>query len=92
MIYHQLENNLAVKVMHLLQKRRKSWQRRPAFLVNTLYSDTMNALVNGSHVTAITFETESDGLTFLIVAGVLFLLSYVFRYAQELQKLSDETL
>ena len=63
-----------------------------AFLVNTFYSDTMNALVNGSHVTAITFETESDGLTFLIVAGVLFLLSYVFRYAQELQKLSDETL
>ncbi len=63
-----------------------------AFLVNTLYSDTMHALVNGSYVTAVSFETESDGLTFLLVAGVLFLLSYVFRYAQELQKLSDETL
>jgi hypothetical protein len=31
-------------------------------------------------------------MSFLLVAGVLFLLSYVFRYAEELQKLSDETL
>lgn len=31
-------------------------------------------------------------LTFLIVAGLLFLLSFIFRYGEELQQLSDETL
>jgi hypothetical protein len=36
-------------------------------------------------------NTEFD-LTFLIVAGVIYLLSYVFRYGMELQQLSDETL
>lgn len=61
------------------------------FLINNLYGDTLKELVSGSNITAITYENESQ-LTFLLVAGVLFLLSYVFRYAQELQKLSDETL
>ena len=31
-------------------------------------------------------------LTFIIIAGVLFMLSYVFKYGAELQKQSDETL
>lgn len=31
-------------------------------------------------------------ISFLIVSGILFLLSYVFRYGNELQQLSDETL
>ena len=34
----------------------------------------------------------SFDLTFLVVAAVFLLLSYVFRYGEELQKLSDETL
>ena len=31
-------------------------------------------------------------LSFLVVYGVLLLLSYIFRYGEELQQLSDETL
>lgn len=31
-------------------------------------------------------------VTFLVIAMVLFLLSYIFRYGEELQKQSDETL
>ncbi len=62
-----------------------------SYLVRTFYSDTIHALIEGSKITGITYEAEAD-LTFLFIAGVLFLLSYVFRYAQELQKLSDETL
>lgn len=31
-------------------------------------------------------------LTFLLIAAVLLLLSYIFRYGEELQRLSDETL
>ena len=31
-------------------------------------------------------------LSYLVVSGILLLLSYVFRYGQELQQLSDETL
>ncbi|MBR6826252.1 MAG: hypothetical protein IKM59_06860 [Oscillospiraceae bacterium] len=61
------------------------------FLVNHFYGQTLNQLVEGSGITKISYEIGSD-MTFLLVAGVLFLLSYVFRYAQELQKLSDETL
>lgn len=60
-------------------------------LMNTLYADIMTDMVSTGIVSDVTYETQSD-LTFLLAAGVLFLLSYVFRYAQELQKLSDETL
>lgn len=42
-------------------------------------------------ITHVSFLTEFD-LTFLIVAAVLYLLSYIFRYGEELQQLSDETL
>lgn len=34
----------------------------------------------------------SFDLTFLLIAGILLLLSYIFRYGEELQQLSDETL
>ncbi len=34
----------------------------------------------------------SIGLGFLVVAAIIFLLAYVFRYGEELQTLSDETL
>lgn len=48
-------------------------------------------LILSEKITHVTFLTEFD-LTFLIVAAVLYLLSYIFRYGEELQQLSDETL
>ena len=36
-------------------------------------------------------EHVLDG-SFLVIALLLFLFSYIFRYGEELQKLSDETL
>ena len=62
-----------------------------AFLVTHFYADTLSELIEGSGISHIAYEKEGS-LGFLLVAGVLFLLSYVFRYAEELQKLSDETL
>lgn len=45
----------------------------------------------GDAITGI--EIESDvSLDFIIVAAVIFLLSYVFRYGEELQQQADETL
>lgn len=37
-------------------------------------------------------ETHQIDLTFLVVSAILFLFSYIFRYGEELQRLSDETL
>lgn len=48
-------------------------------------------LILSEKITHVTFLTEFD-LTFLIVAAVLYLLSYIFRYGEELQQFSDETL
>lgn len=48
-------------------------------------------LLISEKITHVTFLTECD-LTFLVVAAVLYLLSYIFRYGEELQQLSDETL
>lgn len=48
-------------------------------------------LLLSDRVTHVTFN-ESIDLGFLVIAAVLLLLSYVFRYGQELQQLSDETL
>ena len=42
-------------------------------------------------VTGYTLESQFE-LTYLLFPVLLFLLSYVFRYGEELQKLSDETL
>lgn len=42
-------------------------------------------------VTKVTVNFELD-LSFIAVAAVLLLLSYIFRYGEELQQLSDETL
>lgn len=47
-------------------------------------------LLVGEKITHVTYNAEFD-LTFLIVAAVLYLLSCVFRYGEELQQLSDET-
>ncbi len=62
-----------------------------SFLFGHFFGDTVAKLIEGSGITHISYDIESD-MSFLLVAGVLFLLSYVFRYAEELQKLSDETL
>lgn len=51
----------------------------------------LEELLISEKVTHITISTDID-LTFLIVAAVLYLLSYIFRYGEELQRLSDETL
>lgn len=51
----------------------------------------LSNLFIGSSITKVTFEHQWDN-TFLIVAIVVFILSGVFRYGEELQQLSDETL
>ena len=42
-------------------------------------------------VTSVELSASLD-TTFLVIAAVFFLLSYIFQYGAELQKLSDETL
>ena len=51
----------------------------------------LSQLFQGSSITRFTFHYQLDS-TFLIVALVVFVLSGVFRYGEELQQLSDETL
>ena len=40
----------------------------------------------------IALERQPVDLTFLVVSAIVFLFSYIFRYGEELQRLSDETL
>jgi len=61
-------------------------------LANTLTMlayDLADVIVN-DQITHITITNVFD-LSFLFIAGILLLLSYVFRYGEELQQLSDET-
>lgn len=48
-------------------------------------------LFNTKYVTQINFDIRLH-LSFLVFAALIYLLSYIFRYGQELQQLSDETL
>ena len=48
-------------------------------------------LFNTKYVTQINFDIRLH-LSFLVFAAQIYLLSYIFRYGQELQQLSDETL
>ena len=48
-------------------------------------------LFNTKYVTQINFDIRLH-LSFLVFAVLIYLLSYIFRYGQELQQLSDETL
>lgn len=48
-------------------------------------------LFNTKYVTQIKFDIRIE-FSFLIFAALIYLLSYIFRYGQELQQLSDETL
>lgn len=56
-----------------------------------LYSVKLDALFNPEFVAGYTVEQTMD-MNFLLLFGVLFLMSHVFRYGEELQQLSDETL
>ena len=49
------------------------------------------SLLLGEKITHVNFNFEFD-LTFLVLWAVLTLTSYVFRYGEQLQQLSDETL
>ena len=48
-------------------------------------------LILGENITHLTMQFDAD-LSFLLISAVLLLLSYVFRYGESLQQLSDETL
>lgn len=50
-----------------------------------------DVLLNTDYVTQIDFAFHPK-ISFLIVAALIYLLSFIFRYGQELQRLSDETL
>ena len=52
--------------------------------------DIPNLLLSDK-ITQVTVNYEFD-LTYLVLAAILLLMSYVFRYGEELQQLSDETL
>ena len=56
-----------------------------------LYNVKLDTLFNPQTVSGYTVEHTLD-TNFLILFGVLFLMSHVFRYGEELQQLSDETL
>lgn len=51
----------------------------------------VSELFHGSSITRVSFRFEPD-MTFIMVAVVIFILAAVFRYGEELQQLSDETL
>lgn len=57
------------------------------------FKQTINfdLLFNTKYVTQINFDIRLH-LSFLVFAALIYLLSYIFRYGQELQRLSDETL
>lgn len=57
------------------------------------FKQTINfdLLFNTKYVTQINFDIRLH-LNFLVFAALIYLLSYIFRYGQELQQLSDETL
>ena len=62
-------------------------------LYNLLLCGWIGRVLQSLDVGAGTLEMEHvlDG-SFLVIALLLFLFSYIFRYGEELQKLSDETL
>ena len=60
------------------------------FLIYTFAYDLPNLLI-GEKISHISINYTID-ISFLIVSGILLLLSYIFRYGAELQQLSDETL
>lgn len=63
-------------------------------LVNCLLTNHyyhLQELLAGERILQVKIEYDLD-LSFLVVSGILLLLSYIFRHGQALQQLSDETL
>ncbi len=58
---------------------------------HTLHTFNLNALLQNSQIQSITASFDFD-LSAVVVFFVLLLMSYIFQYGEELQKLSDETL
>ena len=58
---------------------------------NTLTGYNLNELFLSDKITGVSVTYSCDP-SFLIYALVLFLMSFIFQYGSELQKLSDETL
>ena len=54
-------------------------------------SADLHLLLLSEKITPVNFRYKIE-LGFLLVCAILLLLSYVFRYGEELQRLSDETL
>ena len=61
------------------------------FQAMTVFALGLPQLLVSEKITHVTGNFTAD-LSFLAFSAVLFLLSYVFRYGEELQQLSDETL
>lgn len=59
-------------------------------IISSFAYDLPNLLIS-EKITHIGINYTID-ISFLVVSGILLLLSYIFRYGSELQKLSDETL
>ena len=60
-----------------------------AFVKTYVAQAMISANANGPVEFAVTHQINMD---FIVFAFILFLFSYIFRYGEELQKLSDETL
>lgn len=68
------------------------WSAAKAILEATAYNVyEISEMFRPERITGVELEITLD-TTFLIIAAVIFLLSYIFKYGAELQKLSDETL
>ena len=76
---HTLELGVMINCMRMLGQ---------AFVV---HGYQLQQLLLSDNILKVTFSYSFD-LSFLLIAAVLYLLSLVFRYGQELQQLSDETL
>lgn len=59
--------------------------------LNAIRIFELNRLLQNSQIQSVVVNFHFD-VTFVIVFFVLLLVSYIFRYGEELQKLSDETL
>lgn len=62
-----------------------------AELIFTTFAYDLTDLLISEKITHVGIDYTID-ISFLIVSGILLLLSYIFRYGTELQQLSDETL
>lgn len=61
------------------------------FSAISVFSFDLTGILISEKITHVTYNFPFE-LNFLVVSAVLFLASYIFRYGEELQQLSDETL